>query len=83
MQRAAIPRAIVHGPRLPIADEPAGNLDSANGQTVLHLLQTLNRDLGLTVVLATHAPDIAAGASRVVHMRDGRIAEGAAPAAAP
>jgi putative ABC transport system ATP-binding protein len=83
MQRAAIARAIVHGPRVLIADEPTGNLDSANGQTVLHLLQTLNRDLGLTVVLATHAPDIAAGASRVVHMRDGRIAEGAAPAAAP
>jgi len=83
MQRAAIARAIVHRPRVLIADEPTGNLDSANGLTVLHLLQTLNSDLGLTVVMATHASEIAAGARRVVHLRDGRIVDGVDDAAVP
>jgi putative ABC transport system ATP-binding protein len=73
MQRAAIARAVVHEPLLLIADEPTGNLDSTNGRLVLELLQDLNRSLGLTVLLATHAPDIAAGATRVIHMRDGRV----------
>jgi putative ABC transport system ATP-binding protein len=78
MQRAAIARAIVHEPRLLIADEPTGNLDSTNGRLVLALLQDLNRSLGLTVVMATHAPDIAQGATRVVLLRDGLV-DGDAP----
>ncbi len=63
-QRAAIARALVHEPALLIADEPTGNLDSANGATVLALLGELNRDLGVTMLLATHAADVAAAASR-------------------
>jgi putative ABC transport system ATP-binding protein len=72
-QRAAIARALVHRPALVIADEPTGNLDSTNGTTVLALLAELNRDLGVTLLLATHAPDVARTASRIVRLRDGRL----------
>ncbi|MBL8142516.1 MAG: ABC transporter ATP-binding protein [Acidobacteria bacterium] len=71
MQRTAIARAIVHQPRLLVADEPTGNLDSANGAKVLELLQALNRDTGVAILLATHAADVAAVAHRTIHMRDG------------
>lgn len=73
LQRGAIARALVHQPELVVADEPTGSLDSANGRAVLSLLHELNRELGVTLVLATHAPEVAAAASRVLHMRDGRI----------
>jgi putative ABC transport system ATP-binding protein len=73
MQRAAIARALAHNPALLIADEPTGNLDSENGARVMALLSEINRDLALTIVLATHAPDVAAQAQRVVRMRDGKI----------
>jgi putative ABC transport system ATP-binding protein len=73
MQRAAIARAVVHDPVLLIADEPTGNLDSANGAHILDALVRLNRDRGLTLLLATHATDVAAAADRVVHMRDGAV----------
>jgi putative ABC transport system ATP-binding protein len=73
MQRAAIARALVHSPILLVADEPTGNLDSANGVRVLQLLQTMNRESGVTMLLATHAQDIAAAADRIVTLRDGRI----------
>jgi putative ABC transport system ATP-binding protein len=72
-QRAAIARALVHEPALLIADEPTGNLDSANGATVLALLAELNRDLGVTMLLATHAADVAAAAQRTIRLRDGRL----------
>ena len=72
-QRAAIARALVHSPALLIADEPTGNLDSANGATVLALLAELNRDLGVTMLLATHAADVAAAAHRTIRLRDGRL----------
>ena len=72
-QRAAIARALVHQPALLIADEPTGNLDSANGATVLALLAELNRDLGVTMLLATHAAEVAAAAGRTLRMRDGRL----------
>ena len=72
-QRAAIARALVHRPALVIADEPTGNLDSANGATVLALLAELNRDLGVAMLLATHSADVAAVASRTWRMRDGRL----------
>jgi putative ABC transport system ATP-binding protein len=78
MQRAAIARALVHRPGLLIADEPTGNLDSDNGRLVLSLLSTLNRELGVTVLLATHAAEVAAAASRVRRMRDGRFDDVAA-----
>jgi len=70
-QRAAIARALVHRPALLIADEPTGNLDSANGAAVLELLLELNREMGVTMLLATHAPDVAAAAHRTLSMRDG------------
>ena len=73
MQRAAIARALVHSPILLVADEPTGNLDSANGMRVLELLQTLNRESGVTLLLATHAREIAAAAGRIIALRDGRI----------
>ena len=73
MQRAAIGRALVHEPALVVADEPTGNLDSENGARVLALLRDLNRDLGVTILLATHAADVAAAAGRVMRMRDGRF----------
>ncbi len=73
MQRAAIARAIVHAPAVLVADEPTGNLDSGNGLRVLGLLSELNATLGLTILLATHAPEIAAAAHRTLHMRDGRL----------
>ena len=73
LQRAAIARAVVHDPALVIADEPTGNLDSANGARILDALVRLNRDRGLTLLLATHAAEVAAAADRVVHMRDGQV----------
>jgi putative ABC transport system ATP-binding protein len=73
MQRAAIARAVVHEPALVIADEPTGNLDTSNGARVLDLLAALNRERGVTILLATHSPEIAAAADRVVQMRDGRV----------
>jgi putative ABC transport system ATP-binding protein len=72
-QRVAIARALVTDPPLLLADEPTGNLDTRTSLEVLALLQKLNRESGITVVLVTHEHDIAACASRVVTMRDGRI----------
>ena len=66
MQRAAIARALVHEPALLVADEPTGNLDSDNGARVLALLAELNRELAVTILLATHAHEVAAAASRVL-----------------
>jgi putative ABC transport system ATP-binding protein len=78
LQRAAIARALVHDPAIVVADEPTGNLDSDSGARVLALLAELNRGLGVTILLATHAPEVAAAAGRVLRMRDGRLAEPAA-----
>jgi len=73
-QRVAIARALVTEPPLLLADEPTGNLDTKTSSEVLALLQTLVKDQGLTIVLVTHEPDVAACAGRIVTMRDGRIA---------
>jgi ABC-type lipoprotein export system ATPase subunit len=73
MQRAAIARALVHRPALLIADEPTGNLDSANGARILDLLVELHRETGVSILLATHAQEVAALADRIVRMKDGRI----------
>jgi putative ABC transport system ATP-binding protein len=73
LQRTAVARALIHRPALLVADEPTGSLDSANGQRVLALLAELNRETGVAMLLATHAPEIAAAARRVLRMRDGRL----------
>jgi putative ABC transport system ATP-binding protein len=75
-QRVAIARALANGPRVLLADEPTGNLDSATGEEVVDVLRALSADEGLSVVLITHDPGIAARAQRLVELRDGRVADG-------
>ncbi|HEY8594509.1 MAG TPA: ABC transporter ATP-binding protein [Devosiaceae bacterium] len=72
-QRVAIARAIVTSPRLLLADEPTGNLDTATSVEIMELLTVLNRDEGITVVMVTHEPDMAAYCRREIHFRDGRV----------
>ena len=72
-QRVAIARAIVNKPAILLADEPTGNLDSANSAAVLGLLKDLNERTGQTILMITHDPEAAAYAGRSVHMRDGRV----------
>ncbi len=72
-QRVAIARAIVASPRLLVADEPTGNLDTARSHEIMDLLTGLNREQGLTIVMVTHEADIAAHAGRVINFLDGRI----------
>jgi putative ABC transport system ATP-binding protein len=73
-QRVAVARAIINQPALLLADEPTGALDSHTTQEVLEIFDDLHRQ-GMTVVLVTHEDDVAARAQRVVHFRDGRIAD--------
>ena len=72
-QRVAIARAIVTEPLVLLADEPTGNLDSKRGHEIMELLESLNKSQGITVVMVTHEPDMAAFASRVVRFVDGRV----------
>lgn len=72
-QRVAIARAIVTAPRLMLADEPTGNLDTATSAEIMQLLVRLNRERSLTIVMVTHESDIAAYASREIHFRDGKV----------
>jgi len=71
-QRVAIARALVNRPQVIFADEPTGNLDSASSGEILEILSELNRQ-GITVILVTHEPDVAARARRIIRMRDGKI----------
>jgi putative ABC transport system ATP-binding protein len=73
MQRAAIARALVHGPALVLADEPTGNLDSANAADVLDLLCTEVTDAGAALLVVTHDAHVADRADRVCTLRDGRV----------
>ncbi|MDD5369936.1 MAG: ABC transporter ATP-binding protein [Anaerolineaceae bacterium] len=72
-QRVAIARALINAPRIILADEPTGNLDSKSGEEVVSLLESLVREQGLTLVLVTHNAEIAGQADRVIHLQDGRL----------
>jgi putative ABC transport system ATP-binding protein len=74
-QRVAIARALANEPRLLLADEPTGALDSANGEQIVELLQTVRTQRGTTVLLVTNDPDVAARADRILRIRDGLIEE--------
>ena len=75
-QRVAIARAIINEPKILLADETTGNLDTKNSEIVLEMLRRLNKDLGQTVVMITHNPEATTYFDRVVHMRDGIIVDG-------
>ena len=77
MQRVAIARAVANEPRLVLADEPTGNLDSRSGQMIYELLQEISQER--TVIVVTHAEDLAQLADRVVHIRDGRLVDSPEP----
>ncbi len=72
-QRVAIARAVICEPKILLADEPTGNLDSENSQVVLNMMRTLNRTFRQTILMITHNPEAAAVADRIIRMRDGRI----------
>lgn len=74
-QRIAIARALANNPRLLLADEPTGNLDTATGDLVLNLLSRSAREFGVAVLMATHSTESAALADRILYLRDGRISE--------
>ena len=73
MQRTAIARALIHRPRLLLADEPTGNLDSANAQGIMELLAKISSTFGTTMLIVTHSEELASFASRRIKIKDGRI----------
>jgi len=76
-QRVAIARAIINEPKIVLADEPTGNLDTKSSDNVLAMLRQLNKEFGQTIVMITHNPEAAAYGNRVLHMRDGLVVDGA------
>ena len=80
-QRVAIARALAPRPLMVLADEPTANLDTANGEQAMEIMQRLNRETGVTFVFATHDPRVIAYASRVITLRDGQVTANGAGAA--
>jgi putative ABC transport system ATP-binding protein len=74
-QRVAIARALVNQPSILLADEPTGNLDSKTSDEIMGIFQRLNREMGITIIMITHEPDIAAFAKRNILFKDGRIVD--------
>jgi len=74
-QRVAIARALVNQPSILLADEPTGNLDSKTSEEIMGIFQRLNREMGITIIMITHEPDIASFAKRNIHFKDGRIVD--------
>ncbi len=74
-QRVAIARALINKPKIIFADEPTGNLDSANSETIHNLFIELKNKLGITLLIVTHNPDLVKLADRIIEMKDGQIVE--------
>ncbi|HJX45598.1 MAG TPA: ABC transporter ATP-binding protein [Patescibacteria group bacterium] len=75
-QRVAIARSLIMNPKIILADEPTGNLDSKTGDEILDLMETLNKEYKVTVILVTHEKDIADRTKRKIYMKDGKISDG-------
>lgn len=73
MQRAAVARALLNNPKILLADEPTGNLDSVNGAAIIELFETIRKEFGTTIIVVTHDPVIAAKADRVIQLKDGMV----------
>lgn len=72
-QRVAIARALINNPKIVFADEPTGNLDTATGDAIMAILNRLHREQGMTLLMVTHAPELAKTADRVIRMQDGEV----------
>ena len=73
IQRAAIARALINNPRIILADEPTGNLDSTNSHSIIELFKTIRDSLGTTIIVVTHDSNIARQADRIIELKDGEV----------